>query len=122
MNTTTSKNYLRARAGSFGYAFRGLLHLVLQEPNAKIHAIATVSAIAAGCIRHLHRSEWLAVIFAIALVWMAEAFNTAMEMLCDLQVGTARHPAVKIIKDVAAGGVLLAAVAALCVGVAVFLL
>ena len=89
-----------------------------QEPNAKLHLIASVIIIIAGILRHINTMGWLAIIIAIALVWLAEAFNTAVEMLCNLWCKGVYHPQVKIIKDISAGAVLIAAMAS--IGIAVF--
>jgi diacylglycerol kinase (ATP) len=64
----------------------------------------------------------LALAIVIALVWMAEAFNTAVEMLCDLWCENKYHPQVKIIKDISAGAVLVAAMVAGITGIIIFLL
>ena len=64
-------------------------------------------------------AEWLAVIAAIGLVWTAEGLNTAIEALVDL-VSPEQHPLAGRAKDVAAGAVLLAALAATAIGLLVF--
>ena len=107
------------RASSFGFAFRGLKALVTQEPNARIHLLATVVALALGLALGLAPLEWCAVALAIALVWLAEAMNTAIETLCDL-VHPEHHPLVSRAKDVAAAGVLCAAIGAAAIGGFVF--
>jgi diacylglycerol kinase (ATP) len=107
------------RAASFGFAFRGLQALLAAEPNARIHLMATVAAIAFGAVLRLTPLEWCAVVVAIALVWMAEALNTAVETICDL-VHPEQHPLVARAKDVAAAGVLCAAIGAALIGALVF--
>jgi diacylglycerol kinase (ATP) len=111
----------RARLSSFGYAIRGIGSLVRQEPNALIHAVITAAVIGLGLLLHISRSEWIAIAIAIALVWMAEAFNTCIEMLCDLWCKGEFHPKVKLIKDIAAAAVLIASIIAMSVGALVFL-
>jgi diacylglycerol kinase (ATP) len=64
--------------------------------------------------------DWRWIIVAIALVWVAEIVNTAFEHLCDV-VQPDFHVSVKAAKDVAAGAVLIAALAAAAIGVLVFL-
>ena len=111
----------RSRLSSFGYAIRGIGSLVRQEPNAKLHALATLGAIGLGIARHISRGSWLALVIVIALVWMAEAFNTCIEMLCDLWCKGEYHPKVKLIKDIAAAGVLFISIAAALTGAIIFL-
>jgi diacylglycerol kinase (ATP) len=111
----------RARLTSFGYAIRGIGSLVRQEPNALLHAIATLSVIALGFYRHISRMEWIALVVVITLVWMAEALNTCIEMLCDLWCKGEFHPQVKIIKDIAAAAVFIASICAAVTGAIIFL-
>jgi diacylglycerol kinase len=111
----------KSRLASFRYAFSGLRSLLNQEPNIKLHAAATILALGLGWYRHLSRLEWIALIIVIAIVWITEALNTCIEELCNLYVGETFHPKVKLIKDIAAGAVLLASIAALITGAILFL-
>ena len=111
-----------SRRNSFIYAFNGIRELFKQEPNAKFHAVATVGVIIAGIIRHISHTQWAAIVFAIGLVWITEAMNTCIEKLCDYSCENKYHPAIKIIKDISAGAVLIAAFVSLVVGIFVFIL
>ena len=106
-----------ARARSFGYAFRGLARL-FREPNARVHALATLVVVWLGFALHLEALEWGALVFAIVLVLAAEAFNTAVESLADAAVPE-QHALVRDAKDLAAAGVLLAALGATVIAVLV---
>ena len=106
-------------ARSIGYAFRGIGILLRTQANARIHAAATVLVMAAGFWFRISRGEWGAVIAAIGLVWTAEGVNTAIEAVVDL-VSPDSHPLAGRAKDVAAGAVLCAAIAALVIGVLIF--
>lgn len=75
---------LGTRLSSFRYAIAGLIHLVRQEPNARIHALATAVTLSLGAYRGLSTTDWAALLLAIGAAWTAEAINTAIEMLCDL--------------------------------------
>lgn len=103
----------------FAYAIQGVAFLVHTQPNARLHLLATLGVCAAGATLGLERTEWLWITVAIALVWSAEAFNTALEQLADA-LHPEQHPAVGHAKDVAAGAVLIAAVGAAVIGVLVF--
>ncbi len=109
----------QGRLRAFRFAARGIFTMLASEPNARIHAVATVLVLAAGFGFGIERGEWLAVTLAIGAVWAAEGFNTAFEALCDV-ASPERHPLVERAKDVAAGAVLLAALAALAVACIVF--
>ncbi|TAH10339.1 MAG: diacylglycerol kinase family protein [Runella slithyformis] len=104
---------------SFKYAFEGVVALFRFENNARVHLLLATVAIAMGIWIQLAALEWALVALAIGGVWAAEAFNTALEKLCDL-VSPQFHPQIKAIKDLAAAGVLLLALAAVGVGLAIF--
>ena len=110
---------LRERAQSFVDAGRGIRFLLAGQPNARIHALATVAAIALGAVLELTPGEWCWIALAIALVWVAEAFNSALEELADA-VHPNRDPRVGRSKDLAAGAVLVAAIASAVIGALVF--
>ncbi len=109
-----------SRRKSFSYAFQGLRLIFKQEPNVKLHTIATIIAIIAGIIRHLSPMQWAVIIFAIGLVWITEALNTCIEKLCDFCCENTIHPSIKIIKDIAAAAVLISAFVSVAVGIIVF--
>lgn len=111
----------RSRGNSFKYALRGIVQLFKQEPNARIHFAATIVVIIAGFIKGISPMQWIVICIAIALVWICEAFNTAIELLCDMYCDHRYHPTVKVIKDIAAGVVLVASVLSVIVGLIVFL-
>lgn len=105
---------------SFRYAFSGLGYLLWSQRNAKIHTILAAIAVALGVLFGIDRGEWLALVLAIALVLAAEGVNTAVEATVDL-ASPGLHPLAKVAKDVAAGTVLLTAIASLIVGMLIFL-
>lgn len=105
---------------SFGFAWRGLAVMLASQANARIHAAATVLVVGAGGWCRLSALEWCAVVLAIGAVWTAEASNTALEALVDL-ASPEQHPLAGRAKDVAAGAVLCAAIAAAIVGALIFL-
>jgi diacylglycerol kinase len=102
---------------SFGYAVAGL-RVLAGERNARIHALATVVVAALAIVFRLPPLEKGALAVAVTLVWVAEALNTAIERLADA-VNPQYNPMIGAAKDVAAGGVLLAAVGACVVGASV---
>ncbi len=112
-------SYLSGRLRSFGHAFRGLAILLQSQHNARIHAVATVLAVAAGALLRISAAEWVLITLAVLCVWATEALNTSIEFLVDL-VSPELHPVAAKAKDVAAGAVLVAALGSLVVGVVVF--
>lgn len=88
------------------------------EPNARIHAAATVAVVVLALWLGIDRSGWAWLVLAIGMVWAAESFNSALEGLADA-VAPERNPAIGRAKDIAAGGVLCAALAAAAIGLLV---
>lgn len=103
----------------FVYAFRGLGLAWWQERNMKVHSLAAVVVIGMGVYFQITPGEWCAVCLAMGLVLGLELMNTAIEHLVNL-VSPERHPQAGKIKDIAAAAVLIAAMAALVVGLVVF--
>lgn len=117
---TTQKFSFRKRLQSFQYAFEGIYFFILTQHNAWIHLVCAFGVIFLGFWYQINTFEWILLIFAISFVLMAEAFNTAIEQLADM-VLKEMHPQIKIIKDVAAGAVLIAAIGAALIGLLIFL-
>lgn len=105
---------------SFAWSIQGIGAFFRSERNAKIEGGVALGVIVAGFVFKIDRFEWIAVTLAIGLVLAAEAFNTALEVLADA-VHPERHPLVGRAKDIAAGAVLIAAIAATVIGLIIFL-
>jgi diacylglycerol kinase len=110
-----SNPHSQSRATSFRYAFNGLWRVLLTQPNARIHAIATVCVIALGAWLGVSRVEWAILALTIGFVWTAEFINTALEAVVDL-ASPDIHPLAKVGKDVGAAAVLVAAIMSVIVG------
>jgi diacylglycerol kinase (ATP) len=110
---------LGARIKSFGYAFAGLGFMLRTQHNAWIHLAATVLVVLISIVLGISAADWRWIILATFLVWGAEAFNTAVEYVCDM-VSPERNVVVKHAKDIAAGSVLLSAASAACIGLLTF--
>jgi diacylglycerol kinase (ATP) len=93
--------------------------LVRTQMNARIHLGATIVVVGAGFFYGISRGEWLAIMGAIGLVWTAEGLNTAIEAVVDL-VSPGYHELAGRAKDIAAGAVLCATIAAVVIGALVF--
>ncbi|MBO9563480.1 MAG: diacylglycerol kinase family protein [Niastella sp.] len=111
---------IRARARSFGYAWEGIIAFVRREHNAWLHCIATIAVAVLAFVVDLTNTEIIALVFAVGFVWVAEMFNTCIEHIMDF-ISTERKPAIKFIKDLSAGAVLVAAITALIVGSIIFI-
>lgn len=113
------KTTLIRRLQSFAYALQGLVQLLRTQPNARAHLLAALLVCGAGVYFGLGRAEWLWITVAITLVWISEAFNTALEQLADV-LYPEQHPGIGQAKDMAAAAVLIAAVGAAVIGMLVF--
>lgn len=111
-----SQRELRRRAKSFQYAFEGWWYVLRTQRNSLIHAVASLTVIGLGLWLRLSRHDWALIILAIAIVWMAEFMNTALEAIVDMTM-VEKHPLAKVAKDVSAAAVLLGAFAAVLVGI-----
>jgi len=104
-----------SRLASFAHAFAGLAHVLRTQRNAWIHAVASVGVILLAAWLHLHSTEWALLVLAMAIVWMAEFINSALEATVDL-ASPQMHPLARLGKDVGAAAVLIAAAAAAVIG------
>ena len=109
----------RGRIRSVSHALSGISVMLSGQHNAWIHLVATILVLAAGFFFDVSRIEWCILVLAIVSVWVAEALNTAVELLCDV-ASPDFHPLVKKSKDIAAGAVLLCAIGAVVIGLLVF--
>jgi diacylglycerol kinase (ATP) len=109
------EKFFRSRIKSFKYAFEGWWYVLRTQQNAWIHALASILAVLVAAWLKLDRIEWVLIILAIAIVWMAEFINTAIESVVDL-VTENHHPLAKASKDVGAAAVLIAALTAVIIG------
>jgi diacylglycerol kinase (ATP) len=89
------------------------------QHNAWIHGIATLLALGAALFFRVTAGDWCWIILAISIVWTAEALNTAFEFLADA-ASPDFHPLVRDAKDVAAGAVLVTAIAAAIIAAIIF--
>jgi diacylglycerol kinase (ATP) len=108
-------NFLRSRIQSFDHALRGWWYVVRTQQNAWIHVAVTAVVLVLSFWLHLDARDWAVIVLVTALVFTAEFLNTAVEVVVDL-ASPQMHPLAKVAKDVGAGAVLIAAIAAVLVG------
>lgn len=108
------------RIKSFGFAIEGIITFFKTQHNAWIHAFATVIVVVLGFALNVNNTEWCLLAVSIALVFISEMFNTAIEFLTDI-VSPDYNLKAKKVKDVAAGAVLISAIAAVVIGLIIFL-
>ena len=111
---------IRSRIKSFSFALAGIRSFIIREHNARIHLVSTIAVIIVARFLHVSLTEAAALTIVTGLVWITELLNTCIERLADL-VTRDRNPHIKIIKDLAAGAVLIAAITAVIVGLFIFI-
>ena len=110
----------RKRLQSFRYAFNGLWILFKYEHNSRIYLACTVAVVVLGFLLHISTAEWLTLLLLIAMVFILEIINSAIEHLADF-VSPAYSEKIKTVKDLAAAAVLVAAMAAIITGILIFI-
>jgi len=111
---------LSARLKSITDALAGIALLLKNEHNSRVHLLATILVIALACYLSVSALEWALLTIAMTLVWSAEAFNTALEYLCD-KVSPEHDELIGHAKDMAAAAVLMTAMGAVVIGALVFI-
>ena len=111
---------MRNRIRSFRYALAGLRRFVNREHNARIHLVATILVVIMARVLEVSAMEAAILAVATGLVWVAEILNTCVEKLAD-HITRERHPEIGVIKDLAAGAVLVAAIVAVIAGSFIFI-
>jgi diacylglycerol kinase (ATP) len=104
---------------SFNFAVEGIIHVVRTQRNMRIHLLAAVIVLVAAIWVGVSKLELIALLLAIAFVFIAEMINSALEQAIDVAT-TSFDPLAKLAKDVAAGAVLIATVNAIAIGYLVF--
>src|SRR5215218_1386077 len=102
-------------ARSFNHAYRGLIYAVRTQRNMRFHIVAAVAILVLSLLVSVSKLELAILVLVIMAVFVTEMLNTALEFTVDLATGEYR-PLAKLAKDVSAGAVLVASVAALAVG------
>lgn len=112
--------FLGKRLKGCGYAIRGAWMLLRNEPSIQVQAVISVGVTIAGFYFNISTTEWILQIFAIALVMSIEGLNTAAEEIADF-VHPDFHNKIGYIKDVAAGAVFFAAMAAVVIACIIYI-
>lgn len=107
--------FLFSRGRSFSHAFRGWWYVLRTQQNAWIHAVIATIVFAMSWWLGLSARDWAVIVLTVAMVFTAEFINTSIEAVVDL-ASPEKHPLAKVGKDVGAAAVLIAAVAAILIG------
>jgi diacylglycerol kinase (ATP) len=108
--------FIKSRIKAFGYAFSGWWFVIRTQRNAWIHMLVSVLVIIMSFILRISASDWALILLAIAMVWIAEFLNTALEAVVDLATNHQQHELARVGKDVGAAAVLIAATSSALIG------
>jgi diacylglycerol kinase len=113
------ESFFRSRIKAFGYAFSGWWYVIRTQRNAWIHMLVSIAVILVSLLLRIPASSWALILLAIALVWIAEFLNTALEAVVDLASNHQEHELARLGKDVGAAAVLIAAISSVIIGLLV---
>lgn len=119
MEFQKDKSLFTGRLKSIGFAVKGAYKLITTEHSVMVQSTLAVLLIIAGFVFNISRLEWMMQILAFGLVLSVESLNTAVEKLADF-IHPEFHDRIGFIKDIAAGAVLFAAIAALAIGLLIY--
>lgn len=119
MEFQKDNSFLTGRLKSIGFAVKGAYKLITTEHSVMVQSSLAVLLIIAGFVLHISREEWMMQILAFGLVLAIESLNTAVEKIADF-VHPEFHNKIGFIKDIAAGAVMFAALAAIAVGLLIY--
>lgn len=105
---------------SFVFAFRGMGHCLRHEKNFRIQFGAAIVVIACGIYFQISTMEWVSILICISMVLGLEMVNSTIEKIANF-ISPDYHPGIKIIKDLAAGAVLLVSIISAIIGLFIFL-
>ncbi|AWA30733.1 diacylglycerol kinase [Flavobacterium magnum] len=116
----TDHSFITGRLKSFKFAFAGAYKLVTTEHSIMAQSSLGLIMTAAGFYFGITKTEWLFQVFAIGLVLSIEGLNTAVEKIADF-IHPDFHTKIGFIKDIAAGAVFFAALAALAIASIIYI-
>ena len=119
MEFQKDNSFFTGRLKSIGFAFRGAIKLITTEHSVMVQSSLALIMIIAGFVFHISREEWMMQILAFGLVLGIESMNTAVEKIADF-IHPEFHDRIGFIKDIAAGAVMFAALAAVAVGLLIY--
>lgn len=110
------EGFIKSRIKAFRYALTGWWFVIRTQRNAWIHMVVSIAVILMSFILQISAYSWALILMAIALVWIAEFLNTALEAVVDLASNHQHNELARLGKDVGAAAVLIAAVTSVIIG------
>ena len=113
------KGFYCSRLKAFKYAIQGWWFVIRTQRNAWVHTVVSLIVIIMSIMLRISSYGWALILLAIALVWIAEFLNTALEAVVDLASNHQHHELARVGKDVGAAAVLIAAITSVLIGLLV---
>lgn len=110
----------KKRGIGISFAWNGIVQVMKREKNMRIHCVMALFAVFVGLIFQISRLEWITITIVIVLVFALEMMNSVCEQIIDY-VRPEISMEAKIIKDMAAGAVLVAAIGSIIIGSLIFI-
>ena len=120
MEFQKDNTFFSGRLKSMGFAVKGAYKLITTEHSVMVQSSLAVLLIIAGFYFDINRYEWMMQILAFGLVLSIEGLNTAVEKVADF-IHPEFHERIGFIKDIAAGAVMFAAMAAIAIGMLIYI-
>ncbi|UOK41520.1 MULTISPECIES: diacylglycerol kinase family protein [Flavobacterium] len=120
MEINKDNAFISGRIKSVGFAVKGAIKLITTEHSVMVQSSIAVLMIAAGFYFNISQTEWMFQILIFGLVLSIEGLNTAVEKMADF-IHPDYHEKIGFIKDIAAGAVFFAAMAAIAIGLIIYL-
>jgi diacylglycerol kinase (ATP) len=115
-----NKFSIHDRLRSFSFAFKGIMKAISNQHNLWIHISIGTLVVILGFVLDISTVEWLMTVLCIGFVISTEVFNSAVELLVDI-VSPDYNKKAGLVKDMAAGAVLIAAICAAIIGLIIFI-
>ncbi|MGC4041867.1 MAG: diacylglycerol kinase family protein [Flavobacterium sp.] len=119
MDFEKDNSFIKGRLKSVGFAVKGAIKLITTEHSVMVQSSLAVIMVIAGFYFKIDRYEWMMQILAFGLVLAVESLNTAVEKIADF-IHPEFHSRIGFIKDIAAGAVMFAALAAIAIGLLIY--
>src|SRR3954462_9958573 len=119
MDFEKDNTFFTGRFKSMGFALLGAWKLITTEHSVMVQFGTGMLLTFAGFYFNISATEWMFQILAMGLVLSIEGLNTAVEKIADF-VHPGFHERIGFIKDIAAGAVFFAAMAAIAIGLIIY--
>ncbi|HLF53212.1 MAG TPA: diacylglycerol kinase family protein [Flavobacterium sp.] len=119
MEFQKDSTFFAGRLKSINFAFKGAVKLITTEHSIMVQFLLAILLTIAGFYFNITATEWMFQTLAIGLVLGVESLNTAVEKMADF-IHPNYHERIGFIKDIAAGAVFFAAMAAIAIGLIIY--